>query len=44
MVVVAVVGGMGSVGKTIVEALQDDGKHDVLVIARKVSIAESCFF
>ncbi|KAJ4986501.1 hypothetical protein SVAN01_08063 [Stagonosporopsis vannaccii] len=38
MVVVAVAGGTGSVGKTIVDALKADGKHKVIVLARKVSI------
>jgi predicted dinucleotide-binding enzyme len=37
MVVVAVVGGTGSVGKTIVEAFKADGTHEVIVIGRKVS-------
>jgi dTDP-4-dehydrorhamnose reductase len=37
MVVVAVVGGTGSVGKTIVEAFEADGTHEVIVIGRKVS-------
>ncbi|CAO2656492.1 Nn.00g052950.m01.CDS01 [Neocucurbitaria sp. VM-36] len=36
MVVVAVIGGTGSVGKTIVEAFQEDRKHDVIIFARKV--------
>jgi NADPH:quinone reductase-like Zn-dependent oxidoreductase len=39
MVIVAVVGGTGSVGKTIVEALKADGHHEVIVIGRKVDIA-----
>jgi dTDP-4-dehydrorhamnose reductase len=37
MVVVAVVGGTGNVGKTIVDALKEDGKHEVIVLTRKVS-------
>ena len=37
MVVVAVVGGTGSVGKTIVEAFLENGTHQVIVIGRKVS-------
>jgi uncharacterized protein YbjT (DUF2867 family) len=36
MVVVAVVGGTGSVGRTIVDAFKEDGKHKVIVLARKV--------
>lgn len=36
MVVVAVVGGTGNVGKTIVDALKKDGKYDVIVLSRKV--------
>jgi uncharacterized protein YbjT (DUF2867 family) len=36
MVVVAVIGGTGNVGKTIVDALRDDGKHEVVVLTRKV--------
>jgi uncharacterized protein YbjT (DUF2867 family) len=39
MVVVAVVGGTGSVGKTIVEAFLEDGTHQVIVFGRKVSDA-----
>lgn len=37
MVVVAVFGGTGSVGKTIVEALKEDGTHEVVVLGRKVN-------
>ena len=37
MVVVSVVGGTGSVGKTIVEAFLENGTHQVIVIGRKVS-------
>lgn len=37
MVVVAIVGGTGNVGKTLVDAFKESGKHDVIVIARKVS-------
>lgn len=40
MVVVAVVGGTGSVGKTIVEAFKADGTHEVIVIGRKVPEGE----
>lgn len=36
MVIVAVVGGTGSVGKTIVDAFKADGAHEVLVLCRKV--------
>lgn len=36
MVKVAVSGGLGNVGKTIVEVLKDDPKHDVIVLSRKV--------
>lgn len=36
MVVVAVAGGTGSVGKTIVDALKADGTYEVIVLARKV--------
>ncbi|KAJ8111668.1 hypothetical protein OPT61_g5792 [Boeremia exigua] len=36
MVVVAVFGGTGNVGKTIVEALQADGTHQVIAFGRKV--------
>jgi predicted dinucleotide-binding enzyme len=38
MVVVAVVGGTGNVGKTIVEAFIADGTHKVIVLGRKVSM------
>lgn len=37
MVVVAVVGGTGNVGKTLVDALKENGKYEVIVFARKVS-------
>ena len=40
MVVVAVAGGTGNVGRTIVEALLAEGKHDVLILSRTV-LAES---
>ncbi|KAL1646961.1 hypothetical protein SLS61_007557 [Didymella pomorum] len=40
MVVVAVVGGTGSVGKTIVEAFKTDGTHEAIVIGRKVPEGE----
>ncbi|KNG52515.1 nmra-like family protein [Stemphylium lycopersici] len=36
MVTVAIVGGTGNVGKTLVDAFVADGKHKVIVIARKV--------
>lgn len=36
MVTVAVAGGTGSVGRTIVDALLLSGKHDVVVLSRKV--------
>ncbi|KAF2129549.1 NAD(P)-binding protein [Dothidotthia symphoricarpi CBS 119687] len=41
MVVVAVMGGTGSVGRTIVDALKEDGKHKVIVLARKVPEGEN---
>ena len=37
MVVVAVAGGTGNVGKTLVDAFKEDGKHEVIALARKVS-------
>jgi dTDP-4-dehydrorhamnose reductase len=37
MVIVAVVGGTGNVGKTLVNAFKENGKHEVIVFARKVS-------
>jgi predicted dinucleotide-binding enzyme len=37
MVIVAVIGGTGNVGKTIVDALKEDKKHEVIVLTRKVS-------
>lgn len=36
MVTVAVIGGTGSVGKTIVDAFAAEGTHEVVVISRKV--------
>lgn len=38
MVVVAVAGGTGNVGRTIVETLLQSNKHQVIVLARKVSL------
>jgi len=35
MVVVAVAGGVGHVGRTIVEVLSESTKHDVIILARK---------
>ncbi|KAF1358317.1 NAD(P)-binding protein [Lizonia empirigonia] len=35
MVVVAIVGGTGSVGKTMFDAFKEDGKHEVIVLTRK---------
>ncbi|KAF2429073.1 NmrA-like family protein [Tothia fuscella] len=37
MVVVAIVGGTGSVGKALVDAFAKSNKHDTIVLARKVS-------
>lgn len=39
MVVVAIAGGTGNVGRTIVDAFKEDGKHEVIILARKVSEA-----
>lgn len=36
MVVIAVAGGLGDLGKLIVEALLDTGKHEVYVLSRRV--------
>lgn len=36
MITVAVIGGTGSVGKTIVDAFLAVGTHEVIVISRKV--------
>jgi nucleoside-diphosphate-sugar epimerase len=36
MAIVAVAGGTGDVGRTIVEALLETGKHTVFVLGRKV--------
>lgn len=36
MVVVAVAGGSGNVGRTIVETLVDIGEHEVIILGRKV--------
>ncbi|KAF2640795.1 NAD(P)-binding protein [Massarina eburnea CBS 473.64] len=36
MVFIAVVGGTGGVGKTLVDAFNADGKHEVIVLSRKV--------
>src|ERR1700761_7256761 len=37
MVVVAIVGGMGNVGRTLVDAFKESEKHEVIVFGRKVS-------
>lgn len=37
MVVVAVAGGTGNVGKTLVDALKNSREHEVIVLGRKVS-------
>lgn len=37
MATVAVAGGSGRVGRTIVDALRDSPKHDVIVLTRKVT-------
>jgi len=36
MVVVAIVGGMGNVGKTLVDAFKESEKHEVIVLSRKI--------
>lgn len=36
MAVIAVAGGSGNVGRTIVETLVEDGIHKVIVLGRKV--------
>jgi len=41
MVTVAVAGGSGNVGLTIVDALKESPKHKVIVLVRKVS---SCHY
>jgi uncharacterized protein YbjT (DUF2867 family) len=38
MVTVAVAGGTGNVGRTIVDALKKSQKHDVIVLTRKVKV------
>lgn len=38
MVVVAVAGGTGHLGQTIIEVLRDNPKHKVIVLARKVRL------
>lgn len=37
MVVVAIVGGTGNVGKTLVDAFKESEKHEVIILGRKVS-------
>lgn len=37
MVKVAIAGGTGDVGRTIVEVIQNDSKHEAIVLTRKVS-------
>jgi nucleoside-diphosphate-sugar epimerase len=38
MVVVAIFGGTGGVGRTLVDAFKADRKHQVIVFARKVNM------
>ena len=42
MVTVAVAGGTGKVGRTIVEAIIAAGKHEAVVLSREVSISPMC--
>ena len=39
MVTVAVAGGSGNVGRTIVDALKKSEKHDVIVLTREVKVS-----
>jgi phosphoserine aminotransferase len=39
MAIIAVAGGTGAVGKTIVDVLTQDSKHEVVVLTRKVGFA-----
>lgn len=43
MVKVAVLGGSGHVGKTIVDVLRDNPAHSVVVLSRKVGFPDSMF-
>jgi uncharacterized protein YbjT (DUF2867 family) len=43
MVTVAVAGGTGGIGRTIVEELVRQGKHQVLILSRKVLILNAIF-
>lgn len=43
MVVVAVPGGLGDLGRLIVDALLQTGKHEVYSLTRKVSVMLSSF-
>ena len=38
MVVVAIAGGTGGIGRAIIEELERNGKHDVIILGRKVSV------
>lgn len=40
MVTVAIAGGTGGVGRTIVEELVGQDKHEILILSRKVQIQE----
>lgn len=46
MAVIAVAGGTGNVGRTLVEAIVATGKHEVKILARKVGpdIERSSFY
>jgi phosphoserine aminotransferase len=39
MTIIAVAGGSGAVGKTIVDVLAQDSEHEVVVLTRKVGFA-----
>lgn len=41
MVVVAIAGGSGGVGRTILDAIAESGEHNAMVFSRTVSLARS---
>jgi len=44
MVVVAVAGGSGGLGRTLVEGIQARGTHEVVVLSRKVDFTKEKLF
>ena len=44
MVVVAIAGGTGGVGRTVLDAIAESGEHNAIVLSRTVSSPKRCSF